>query len=235
MAPRAQAAGVPRTNGLRAEGLRFLLFDLDGTLITPGTDFRAMREDVRGLFVDAGVPPDFPFRHILGGLEDACAWLAAHGRDAGEVEALKARAYREIEARERAGLAAARAIPGVREALAEWRGRYRLGIYTRTHPDVLRESIARFDLGPFDVLLSRADGPPKPDPRQVQLALARAGVAAAEALAVGDHVFDVQSARGAGVRSVGVLTGSGKREELLAEGAELVLESLPDLRGHLGP
>lgn len=213
---------------------RFLLFDLDGTLLKPGTDFRAMREEVRQLFVEAGVPADFHFRHILGGADDACAWLVAHGRDPAEVQELRRGAYAFIEAREWAGLARAQEIPGVREALQAWRGTYRLGIFTRTHPDVLRESIAKFDLGPFDVLLSRADGPPKPDPAQVRLALERAGVAPHETLAVGDHPFDVQSAKGAGVPCVGVLSGSGGRDELMREGAVLVVGSVADLREHLG-
>jgi HAD superfamily hydrolase (TIGR01509 family) len=216
------------------DGLRFLLFDLDGTLIVPGTDFKAMREDVKALFVEAGVPADLPFRHILGGTEDACAWLVEHGRDPAEVQELKRGAYAFVEAREWEGLARAREIPGVRTALQAWRGRYKLGIFTRTHPDVLRESIAKFDLGPFDVLLSRADGPPKPDPAQCRLALERAGVQAHEALAVGDHAFDVHSARGAGVRCVGVLTGSMTRAELEAAGADFILGSVADLRAHLG-
>jgi HAD superfamily hydrolase (TIGR01509 family) len=214
-------------------GVRFLLFDLDGTLISPGTDFRAMREEVRGLLLEAGVPQDFNFRHILGGLEDSAAWLRAHGRTQKECDGVRERCYALIEAREREGLARAQAIPGVREALEEWRERYAVGIFTRTHPDVLRASIERFQLGAFAVLLSRADGPPKPDPAQTRLALARAGVLPEHALAVGDHVFDVQSARGAGVRSVGVLTGSGKREDLLREGAAMVVDSVPALREHL--
>lgn len=210
--------------------MRFLLFDLDGTLIMPGTDFAAMRTEVQALVRAAGVPEGVPFRHILGGTEAACAWLLQQGR-AAEAAALRREAYGLIEARERSGLDRARAIPGVREALEVWRAEYCLGIYTRTHPAVLRDSIARFDLGAFDVLLSREDGPPKPDPAQVRLALSRAGVRAHEALAVGDHVFDMQSARGAGVRGIGVLTGSGTREELLREGAERVVDSVAHLRG----
>lgn len=220
-------------SGAVRRDLRFLLFDLDGTLITPGTDFKAMRGEVQRLFVDAGVPADFPFRHILGGSDDACAWLLEHSRDPGEVQELKRAAYAFIEAREWEGLARAQEIPGVREALRTWRGAYKLGIFTRTHPDVLRESIAKFDLGPFDVLTTRADGPPKPDPAQVHLACARAGIAPAQTLAVGDHVFDVQAARGAGARSAGVLTGSGSRAELEAAGAETVVEALPALQGWL--
>jgi HAD superfamily hydrolase (TIGR01509 family) len=213
---------------------RLLLFDLDGTLISPGTDFAAMREEVRNLFVRAGVPQDFPFRHILGGLDDAATFLRKQGRDARDVEALRAQAYDLIERREREGLAMARAIPGVREALQAWRANYHVGIFTRTHPDVLRESIAKFDLGDFHVLLSRADGPPKPDPAQVRLALARAGgLMPNQAVVVGDHVFDIQAGKAAGVRSFGVLTGSGTREALLEAGAEDVLPAVPDLAARL--
>lgn len=220
--------------GLRGsvEQPRFLLFDLDGTLLRPGTDFAAMRADVQALVRAAGVPEGVAFRHILGGTEAACAWLRAEGREA-EAAALRAHAYALIEGRERAGLERAQAIPGVREAIEAWRGRFQLGIFTRTHPEVLRASIARFGLGDFDVLLSRDDGPPKPDPAQVRLALARVGVGARDALVVGDHPFDMQSARGAGVRGVGVLTGSGTREELLREGAAWVLDDVPALRSLL--
>ncbi|HEV8361353.1 MAG TPA: HAD-IA family hydrolase [Candidatus Thermoplasmatota archaeon] len=208
---------------------RFLLFDLDGTLIRPGTDFAAMRDEVRQRLVRAGVPQDFAFRHILGGLDDALAHLGLQGIDAEELARLRAEAMAMIERRERAGLERAQPIAGVREALEGWRARYRLGIFTRTHPEVLRDSIAKFDLGAFDVLLSRDDGPPKPDPAQVHRALALAGVAAPDTLVVGDHVFDIQAARAASVRSFGVLTGSGTREALLAAGAEDVLPDVPAL------
>ncbi|MCA1813005.1 MAG: HAD family hydrolase [Halobacteriales archaeon] len=218
---------------VRANGFRFLLFDLDGTLIKPGTDFAAMREEVRILFLAAGVPRDFPFRHILGGIDDAVDWLGAHGR-AEEGRELRGKAYSFIEQREREGLARAVDIPGVVEALERWRSAgYQLGIYTRTHPDVLRDSVAKFRLGRFEVLLSRADCAPKPDPAQVHLALQRAGVAAEQALAIGDHVFDIQSARAARVRAVGVLTGSGTRDALLAAGAMHVVPAVPDVDGLL--
>jgi len=214
--------------------VRFLLFDLDGTLIRPGTDFAAMREQVQELFVAEGVPRDFNWRHILGGIDDALAWLARDGHNASDLAELRARAYAFIEAREREGLSHAQPIPGVREALESWRSRYQLGIFTRTHPDVMRESIAKFDLGAFDVLLSRAEGPPKPDPAQVHLALARARVQAAECVVVGDHVFDVQAAVAAQVPAYGVLTGSGTREALLGAGARDVLPAVPDLELVLG-
>jgi phosphoglycolate phosphatase len=68
----------------------------------------------------------------------------------------------------------------------------------------------------------------------VHLALARAGgLAPEQAIVVGDHVFDIQAGKAAGVRSFGVLTGSGTREALLAAGAEDVLSAVPDLAPRL--
>jgi phosphoglycolate phosphatase-like HAD superfamily hydrolase len=45
---------------------------------------------------------------------------------------------------------------------------------------------------------------------------------------VGDHVHDVEGARAAGVLSVSVLTGGSTRDELLAAGTDVVLDSLED-------
>ncbi|PUA81647.1 HAD family hydrolase [Nocardioides currus] len=55
---------------------------------------------------------------------------------------------------------------------------------------------------------------------------------------VGDHVHDVEGALAAGVVSVSVLTGGCTREELVAAGTHVVLDSLADFPGwldeHLG-
>lgn len=45
---------------------------------------------------------------------------------------------------------------------------------------------------------------------------------------VGDHVHDVEGARAAGVLSVSVLTGGCDRDELVAAGTDVVLDSLED-------
>lgn len=54
---------------------------------------------------------------------------------------------------------------------------------------------------------------------------------------VGDHVHDVEGARAAGVPSISVLTGGSTREELVAAGTDVLLDSLLDfpawLDGHL--
>jgi HAD superfamily hydrolase (TIGR01509 family) len=69
----------------------------------------------------------------------------------------------------------------------------------------------------------------KPDPEAVVLALDRLGLVAAETLNVGDTPLDVRAAHGAGVRTVGVLTGAGSEEQLRLAGASPILRSLAEL------
>ncbi|CAD6007003.1 HAD family hydrolase [Agreia sp. COWG] len=59
----------------------------------------------------------------------------------------------------------------------------------------------------------------KPEPDIVNIALERAGVTAAEALFVGDAVWDMKAAGRAGVRSIGVRTGGFGADELIEAGA----------------
>jgi HAD superfamily hydrolase (TIGR01509 family) len=66
---------------------------------------------------------------------------------------------------------------------------------------------------------------PKPAPDIFEEALRRAGATANETVAVGDAVWDVESARGAGIRTVAVLTGGAYHKEALEEaGAVAVYE-----------
>lgn len=74
----------------------------------------------------------------------------------------------------------------------------------------------------------------KPAPDVVQRALEQADVPPGRAVFVGDAVWDLESARKAGVTGVGVLTGGGySREELLQAGAVRVYRSPADLLDHL--
>ncbi|NUS17310.1 MAG: HAD family hydrolase [Streptomyces sp.] len=74
----------------------------------------------------------------------------------------------------------------------------------------------------------------KPAPDVVRRALDRAGVPPERAVFVGDAVWDLRSARKAGVTGLGVLSGGGySREELLDSGAARVYRSPADLLDHL--
>ncbi len=66
---------------------------------------------------------------------------------------------------------------------------------------------------------------PKPDPESARLACDRLGVASSSAVMVGDSIYDIRCARGAGVASVAVAYGASDRVTLLAERPDLLFEA----------
>jgi membrane protein len=69
----------------------------------------------------------------------------------------------------------------------------------------------------------------KPAPDIYALAATRLGVEPCDAVAVGDGLYDVMSARGAGMACVALLTGGFSARELLASGAAEVYPAVADL------
>jgi HAD superfamily hydrolase (TIGR01509 family) len=71
----------------------------------------------------------------------------------------------------------------------------------------------------------------KPEPDLVAAAIEKAG--GGKAVMLGDSTWDCESAKRAGVETVGVLTGGFSEEELLDAGATCVFRSLVELRESL--
>jgi len=89
--------------------------------------------------------------------------------------------------------------------------------------------------GIFDGLVSASDVErPKPDPQPVLLALQTIGVAAADALVVGDSLYDLLSARAAHVDSAAALWGPFDRFRLAPGKPEYWLEDVTELLPLLG-
>ena len=72
-------------------------------------------------------------------------------------------------------------------------------------------------------------GTAKPEPDVVRVALEKAGVDAADAVMIGDAVWDVEAAARAGVRCIGVRTGGVSGRELEAAGAVAVYDDVAAL------
>lgn len=69
----------------------------------------------------------------------------------------------------------------------------------------------------------------KPNPEPVQLILNRLGVSAEEALVVGDASYDILMGRNAGCRTCGVTYGNQSAADLLAAGADYLIDCFADL------
>lgn len=85
----------------------------------------------------------------------------------------------------------------------------------------------------FVSLQTADDHPSKPDPSMLEAALFEADVEAEAAVMIGDTVYDIQMARDAGVRAIGVDWGYHGPEELLRAGAEFVATSPAELKEYL--
>ncbi len=87
--------------------------------------------------------------------------------------------------------------------------------------------------GRFVSLQTADDNPGKPHPAMLRRAIAEAGAEPGCTVMIGDTSYDMQMGRGAGTRTVGVAWGYHAPEELLASGADVIVESYPRLAGLL--
>jgi pyrophosphatase PpaX len=70
----------------------------------------------------------------------------------------------------------------------------------------------------------------KPHPEPVHRALALLPPSGGDALFVGDSPHDVSAGRAAGVRTIGVTWGAFRRDEMVASGADVVVDDVAGLR-----
>jgi len=119
--------------------------------------------------------------------------------------------------------------PSVVEALA---ARWPLGVVTSCPRRLAESVLARHGFAPFvRTVVCSEDGPGKPDPAPVRLALQRLGVTSAWML--GDNPGDVQAARGAGVVPLAIaphgIGAEAHAERLRAAGAARLVSGPADV------
>jgi phosphoglycolate phosphatase len=214
--------------------VKLAVFDCDGTLVDGQA---AVCEAMEGAFAGAGLasPPRTAIRRIVGlSLPQAVRHLApdaaSHQHDQ-VVEAYKhafrtARHTGQLEEPLFDGIAALLGRLGE----AGWT----LGVATGKSDRGLAACLTGHGLLDRFATLQTADRhPSKPHPAMLEAALFEAGASAADAVMIGDTVFDIDMARAAGVRAIGVDWGYHAPEELLEAGAEIVVSSCTELGDYL--
>jgi phosphoglycolate phosphatase len=206
-------------------------FDLDGTLVdTPG----AIVETFTAVFAATSVPaPAAPaIRATIGmPLERAFAGLLGVPPDDGAV----ADAVRRYQAHFREHIlprARALVFPGVAEGLAALRGDGMvLAVATSKVTPSAEALLAAAGLRHLFHHVIGADQVtrPKPDPEMGHLVLRRSGLAAGDAVMVGDTVHDIAMAGAAGMRSIAVTYGVHGLAELLPAAPTAVADLFADV------
>lgn len=126
-------------------------------------------------------------------------------------------------------------LPGADEVIPELAAGCNLAIVTTRTAAGALEILKRFGLSRFFSTVVGIENVTltKPDPEPVRLALERLKVPALQAVFVGDTIHDMAAARSAGTGAIGITTGPHGREQLLAAGADFVLQELRKLPGAL--
>jgi predicted PurR-regulated permease PerM/phosphoglycolate phosphatase-like HAD superfamily hydrolase len=124
-----------------------------------------------------------------------------------------------------------RAVDGVVGMLHELDRRYHLAIVTTRNKRVAEAFVSQHGLGDLVQVITGRDDTwrIKPHPSPVRHTAEKLGVPVESCLIVGDTTADIEAARAAGARSVGVLCGFGSRDQLERAGADLILATTHDL------
>jgi pyrophosphatase PpaX len=193
-------------------GIRAVLYDFDGTL-ADSTDL-IMR----------------CYRHTMAEHLGQCPpdeeWLAGFGTPL-ETQIATYRSHQDTIHDE-----LLRPFPGAAETVAELARRgIGLAIVTSKHRRSTLRGMGLCGItGHFGVIITPEDvSNAKPHPEPVLAALEKLGVAADEALFVGDSPHDMASGRAAGTRTAAALWGPFPRESLLAERPDVLLHRQEDV------
>jgi HAD superfamily hydrolase (TIGR01509 family) len=126
-------------------------------------------------------------------------------------------------------------LPGARSVLRALHRDFRLGIVSSGSRWRVRNQLREFELNRyFSVCICSEDAHRrKPDPAPLRLALRRLKASPEETVYVGDSPEDIEMARRAGVRSIGVLGPFPTEARLRAARPDLLLASVRDVPKHL--
>ena len=128
------------------------------------------------------------------------------------------------------------AFPGVKETLEYLSEKgYIMGIATSRSRNSLVYLLDKMEIAPFFQELCSVDCTErhKPEPDQTLYLLEKFGVSGDDTLVIGDTIYDLMMARGAGCHTCGVSYGNHTKEQLASVYPDYILDSFDQLKNIL--
>ena len=217
--------------------MKLVLFDCDGTLVDSAA---LIHETMRRTFLHFKKPePRLDETKAIIGLTLDIAIARMQGRPhAGQEEVDMMAYYKSLFSDVRQDLGFREPLfPGIRELIDEIGPREDLliGAVTGKSRRGLNLVMEIHGFDKYFVIEKTADDcPSKPHPAMVTECCREMGVAPAETIVIGDAVYDMQMAKSAGARAVGVSWGYATVEQLWNAGADAVVDHPSELLAHIG-
>lgn len=211
--------------------MTLVMFDMDGTLIDTET---LIAEHMAATFVGAGLeaPTLAESRRVIGlSLPVALARLARN-----DDPALVDRLVDDYRSNYRASLLQHKdrepLFPGALDALHRLHALdgFELGIATGKGLNGVHRILGLHGIADHFVTLQTPDhNPSKPNPGMLLRAMDETGAKPAETIMIGDTTFDIEMGKAAGAKAIGVTWGYHDPAELIAAGADIMIDQFSEL------
>ena len=210
--------------------IRLAVFDCDGTLVDSQHSIVAAMHAASAAH-RLEEPSAERVRRVVGlHLLEAIRvlWPTCAEDTLGRIQESYIAAFQNLRAR---GLVNDPLYPGAREAIERLdTSGWRLGVATGKSHRGLMATLDRHAMTDRFVTLQTADrAAGKPHPEMLRKAMAEAGAEAVATVMIGDTTFDMEMARAARTRAVGVAWGYHEADELKAAGAEIIVADFAEL------
>jgi len=215
--------------------IRLAVFDCDGTLVDSQANICQAMEEAFAL-ARIEPPPRAAIRRTVGlSLVEIMRTLLPDADDdlrAALVQDYRAAFFRLREAGAMAHEPLFEGMIDVLDRLADTG--WTLGVATGKSDRGLNHILAYHGIAHRFVTLQTADRhPSEPHPAMIEQCMADAGAVPGTTVMIGDTSYDIIMAIAAGTRAVGVGWGYHDADELMAAGAHVIVDAVPDLPRYL--